>query len=332
MTDKQFDIPTGVIGVGSMGQNHARVFSEISNLVGVADANEAQARRVANRFGCEVYSDHRELLKKVEAVVIATPTSLHREMAEAAASAGVHMLCEKPLANSVADGQAIIDAAADAGVTLAVGHIERHNPVVGYARESLRMGEWGQIITLASRRVSSFPTRISDVGVVFDMAIHDLDVMRYLTGSEITSVYALGGRISTPKHEDHISMLLQFDSDQEGICEANWLTPMKVRQITLTCSTHYVELDYINQAVGVSTSHFVDINEANLFKTALEVEKRHIALTKREPLKNELVDLLKAATRKERPLVTGEDGLAAVRVAHAALESLEQKKRIELES
>ena len=332
MSDKQFDFKTGVIGVGSMGQNHARVFSEISDLVGVADANVAQARRVASRFGCQVYSDHKELLKQVEAVVIAVPTELHRKVAEAAADAGVHMLCEKPLANSIPDGQAIIDAANDADLTLAVGHIERHNPVVGYARDSLQRGEWGQAITLASRRVSSYPARIKDVGVVFDMAIHDLDVMRYLSGSEIVSVYAAGGRISTPVHEDHVSMLLQFASDQEGICEANWLTPMKVRQMTLTCATHYVELDYIDQAVSVSTSHFGDIDEANLFKTALEVEKRHIHLTKREPLKNELVDLLNAIQKKDKPLVTGEDGLAAVKVAHAAIESLKQKKRVEIEA
>jgi len=331
MSDKQFDMKTGVIGVGSMGQNHARVFSEISNLVGVADADEAQARRIATRFGCEVFTDYKELLKQVEAVVIAVPTELHRSVSEAAASAGVHILCEKPLAGSIEEAQAIIDAASDAGVTLAVGHIERHNPVVGYARDSLQRGEWGQAITLTSRRVSSYPARIKDVGVVFDMAIHDLDVMRYLSGSEIVSVYAAGGRISTPVHEDHVSMLLQFASDQEGICEANWLTPMKVRQITLTCATHYVELDYIDQAVSVSTSHFGDIDEANLYKTALEVEKRHIHLTKREPLKTDLGDLLTASQNKERPLVTGEDGLAAVKVAHAAIQSLKQKKRIEIE-
>lgn len=332
MKEKQFDMKTGVIGVGSMGQNHARVYSEISDLSGVVDANLAQAKQVGNRFGCPFYSDYKELLENVDAVSIAVPTALHKQVAIDAASAGVDILVEKPLAGGINEGKEIVKTCEEAGITLAVGHIERHNPIILYAYEAIKRGEWGNIITMSSRRVSSYPARIKDVGVVFDLAIHDIDVMRFLCGSEIDSVYALGGRSADKVHEDHISLLLEFSSGKEGVCEANWLTPMKVRQLTLTCSTHFVDLNYINQSISVSTSHFVDLDEANLFTAALEVERRMVSLTKKEPLKNELIDFLRSAKEKSEPLVTGRDGLQNLIIAEAALESIKGKKRISVES
>jgi len=143
----RFELKTGIIGVGSMGQNHARIYNEISNLVAVADPNEVQGRSVAERFGIKWYSDYGEMLDVVDAVTIAVPTVLHRRVAEAAIAKGVHVLVEKPLAGNTNDAEAIVKAANKEGIILAVGHVERHNEVVSKAKELISDGKIGDILT-----------------------------------------------------------------------------------------------------------------------------------------------------------------------------------------
>ena len=330
MKNNKLSICTGVIGVGSMGQNHARVYNEISNLVAVSDPNEAQGREVAERFGVNWYANYKDMLEVVDAVSIAAPTVWHREIAEVVALAGVHLLVEKPIAGTVSDAEAIIITAKSAGVTLAVGQIERHNPVVQYAKKALARKEWGDLITLSSTRVSTFPERIVDVGVIFDFLIHDIDVMNYLCADVVSSVYASGRFYKSNKHEDHACLVLNFGNGIVGICEASWLTPMKVRKLRLTCSTHFVELDYIDQSIKVSKSDYKGVDQQNLFKSKLEVESNHLILPKNEPLKSELQDFLNAIITKTSPLVTGEEGLLAVKVAQAASESLNNHNLVNL--
>ena len=152
-------IKTGVIGVGSMGQNHARVYSEISNLVGVADPNEKQGRLIAERFGVKWYPDYTDLLKVVDAVTISVPTNFHLEVAISAAEAGVHILVEKPLSSNVRDAKKIIDYAKKNRVVLSVGHIERYNPAVAYVKEQINLGKFGKIITISSKSLHALSMR-----------------------------------------------------------------------------------------------------------------------------------------------------------------------------
>ena len=321
----------GVIGVGSMGQNHARVYSEIAELVGVADSDEKVARAVAERFGVRHFTDYKELLKEnLDAVSVATPTELHHPIGMDVLRAGVNLLLEKPMCSSVKESREILDAAENAGLTLAVGLIERHNPVVDFTKRALSDGQYGDLITATARRVSSFPDRIRDVGVIMDLAIHDIDVLRYLVGSEVESVFALAGMHKHERFEDHANVLLQFKNGIFGFVEANWLTPMKVRKVALTCTENFVELDYTAQALTISSSKLTEFDPFNLYRAHFEYDVRTVNLQKEEPLKRELQDFLDAVRRKGKPLVDGEEGLKTLEVVEAAIRSQRERRRVDL--
>lgn len=321
----------GVIGVGSMGQNHARVYSEIADLVGVVDKDTDTGQRVARRFGTEWFDDHQALFRRgLDAVSIATPTALHYQIALDALEAGVHVLVEKPICPTIEEAEALVRATESTGLTLAVGHIERHNPVVEFAKKGIGDGRWGEVITISARRVSSLPTRIKDVGVVLDLGIHDIDVMRYLLGSEVESVFAIGGKIRHESFEDHANILLSFENGATGVIEVNWLTPMKVRRLALTCLKNFVDIDYISQSLLISSSSLGRLDSFNLFRIPLEFDSRRISLEKREPLMIELTDFLDAIERKRKPLIDGKDGLETMRVVMAAIESQKTRKRVDL--
>jgi len=325
---------TAVVGTGIMGMNHARVLAELGALAGICDVSEGAARNAAKRFSVPSYKSVKEMLeadRELQAVVVSTPTVTHKELALAAVAAGKHVLVEKPLADNVADARAVAGAAEEAGLTFAVGHIERHNPAVRYARSAIARGQFGKVITASAKRVSSYPGRISDVGVVVDLAIHDMDIIRYVTGSDALAVFAAGGIQAAGRHEDHADIMMMLGNGATGLVEVNWLTPMKIRKLSLTCSQRYVELDYMNQTVDVSSSTAMDVDTADLSQIPQEHDHRHITLKKQEPLKNELVDFLDAVERKRKPLVGGDDGVEAVRMARAALESIRQRKVVEMD-
>ena len=315
----------GLIGVGSMGQNHVRVLSEIAHLVGVADSDVNTGAAVSNRFSVSYFMNYKDLLKeRLDAVVIAAPTSLHHEMASAALQAGLHVLVEKPICSNMRQAEKLVDMAEDVGLTLSVGHIERYNPVVAFAKKALRGNEYGQLITASTRRVSSLPERIRDVGVIMDLGIHDMDVLRFLIGSPVRSIYTLGGREKHAKFEDHANILMSFENGVTGFVEVNWLTPMKVRRLSLTCIKNFVELDYTTQSVTISSSTLMKYDPFNLYQVPFEYDIRQVSLQKKEPLRLELEDFLGAIKGRKKPLVTGRDAMETLRVAEAALQS--QKK------
>lgn len=237
----------GVIGIGSMGKNHARVCSELENveLAGIADTNIEAAKKIAERFNAKSFIDYKELLPLVDAVIVATPTITHHDISMDLLNNGKHVLVEKPVCNSVEKAEALSRKAEESGLVLAVGHIERHNPVVKFVKDAMDSKKFGELITIASKRVSNFPGRIKDVGVIFDFGVHDIDVMRYLAGN-IESVYARAGKFNNIDYEDHANIVLNFENGICGIVEVNWLTPTKIRKLFLTCSENFVEADYIN--------------------------------------------------------------------------------------
>ncbi len=323
----------GVIGVGSMGKNHARVYSEIADLVGVSDVNKESADLVAAKFNCEVAADYNELLKMdLDGVSIAVPTERHFEVAMAAIRRGVNVLIEKPIARTVQEADEMIKAADKEGLTLAVGHIERHNPVIKHAKNALETDAFGQLVTLTSRRVSSFPHRIKDVGVIIDLGIHDIDVMRYLNPSPVKSVYCVGGAYTDSVLESYASLLLNFENNIPGFVEVNWLTPMKVRKIWLTCSKDYVELDYINQSLQISSAKLMDYDAMDLYHLPIEYNIRSLSLKKQEPLRIELLDFIEAIDKSGKPLIDGCEGLRNLKIAQAAIRSYKEGRMIPIES
>lgn len=320
-------IRTGVIGVGSMGQNHIRIYNEISDLVGITDIDSKTGSYLAKKWGVPFYDNLDDLLENVDAVTIATPTFAHCNIAEKVASKGVHALIEKPLALSTDESKQIIQAFEKNNLVLSVGHIERHNPVINVAKEKLQNGSWGRLITMTSKRVSRYPKRIKDVGVVFDIAIHDLDIVRFLASSEARKIYAIGGRIEYPDKEDHVSILMEFGNGIKAFCESNWLTPLKVRKLNLICTKAYVLLDYTNQTIEVYNSNFVNIDNSNLWNVEQNINKESIEIIKEEPLRLELLDFLKSVSNPSeyKPLVSGNDGLQAVQLAESVVQKISEQ-------
>ncbi|MCA9940248.1 MAG: Gfo/Idh/MocA family oxidoreductase, partial [Anaerolineales bacterium] len=220
-------LKAAVIGVGAMGRNHARVYADLPGvtLVGVADVDAAQAQAIAERYNTHAFADYRRLLDKQQPdiVSIATPTVDHLPMALEVIARGIHLLIEKPIAYNVAEGEQIIAAAQAAQVTLAVGHIERFNPAVIALKQQLAANTLGRVFQIDARRQGPFPARVKDVGVVIDLAVHDLDVIRYVSGAEVVRIFAETERQIHSEHEDLLTCLLRLSNGAVGTLAVNWL-------------------------------------------------------------------------------------------------------------
>jgi len=310
----------GVVGVGNMGFHHARIYSELAKegkieLVGVADANLERAKEVASQFRTKAFGDYRELVKEgIGAVSIAVPTSLHKQVALEFIENGVSVLVEKPIAESIESAQEIIRAAKKNDVTLMVGHVERFNPGVLKLREVLEEGLIGDVVTLTAKRVGPLPPQIKDVGVIVDLAVHDIDVMSFLLEKRVKSVYARAGSAKNPLElEDYAIIMLDF-GDATGVIDTNWLTPHKVRTLSVVGTEGIAELNYITQKLVIYNHEWVKEAKVNF----------------KEPLRNELEHFIDCLEKGAKPLVSGEEGLHALKVAISALESAKSSRIVEV--
>jgi len=300
----------GVIGAGVMGANHARVLSGLPDvqLVGVADPDAQHRDFVTGILKCSGVADLDALLQLgVEAVTIAAPTHLHRDLAVACASRGIHMLVEKPVASTVEEGQDIVAAARRAGVTLMIGHVERFNPAVIAIKEAIR-GE--DILSIGITRVGPFPPRMSNVGVVIDLAVHDIDLIRWFTDSEIVEVQP---QVSSAVAEREDIALLQFRTASGVLAHinTNWLTPFQARNVTVATRGKYVQGDLLTRQV----------TECFGFQPDGAYSMRHVSVGHDEPLRAELTAFLKAVRDGSPAAVTGEEGVASLEIAIRCLES-----------
>lgn len=325
-------IKAAVIGVGAMGRHHARVYSELDavSLVAVADCDAETANRVAQRYGCRAYVDFVQMLdrEQIDAITVAVPTELHREVALEAIQRGIHLLVEKPLARRVEEGIEIAQMARRHGVVLTVGHIERFNPAVVELKRRLDAQEIGRVFHLNARRWSPYPKRVQDVGVVLDMATHDLDIMCYLVDDVVERVYAEVDFLFSLPAEDSISAFLRFRKGALGALDVNWVTPCKVRQLSLTGEAGMITLDYLSQELDIFRNNSVvsDWDRLTLFKGVSEGDMIRPAIVKREPLRVELESFLQAIVEGGPPPVSGEEALRAVRLAAALMESARSQK------
>ena len=319
-------INVGVVGIGSMGRNHARVFAQMPevNLVALADTNEDTVNQIARMYKTNAYAGYRQMLEaeRLDIVCVAVPTRLHLEVTLAAIAHGAHVLVEKPLAFSVAECQQMIDAAAARKVRLAVGHIERFNPAILELKRRLRTGELGRVFQIRSRRVGPYPSRIADVGVVFDLATHELNIMEYLMGAPIQSLYAETEREIHASHEDLLSGLLRFANGSVGVLDINWLTPTKIRELSMLGERGMFHVNYLTQEL-----YFYENNYANGWEgmvALMGVSEGRITkyeVRKREPLVEELEDFVGAILEDREALVSGSEGLRAVYLAEKMVNS-----------
>jgi len=316
-----------VIGVGSMGRNHARVLTEIDevNLIAVADSNPVAAERVARAYRVPAYPDYRELLERErpEMVVVAVPTAAHLEVSLAVIEAGCHLLLEKPIAAQVVEGEQIIAAARRRGVKLTVGHIERFNPAVLALKQHLDAGELGRVFQLHARRVGPFPPRVTDVGVVMDLATHELNIMEYLTSSHVRTIYAQTGRQIHQSHEDLLLGLITFGNGTVGVLDINWLTPTKIRELSIIGEKGMFVVNYLSQDLYFYENAYLNGHWEDLVAIMGVSEGRMIRheVKRQEPLRVELQSFIDAIHQDQPPLISGEEGLRAVILAQRMIES-----------
>ena len=308
MTDGAKPLRVGVVGLGVMGKNHARVLDELPGvtLVGVADPDAVQVEFVTSRLGCAGFSSLDALMDAgIDALTIAAPTQLHTQIALAAIARGIHVLIEKPIAQTVEDGQRILDAAARAGVTLMVGHVERFNPAVQSIKQALA-GE--DILSIQITRVGPFPPRMSDIGVVIDLAVHDIDLIRWFTGSEIQDIQPQTNSIHAARED---IALLQFRTVSGVLAHinTNWLTPFKARTVHVATRNKYISGDLITRQV----------TECFDYKPDGSYSMRHLSVAYAEPLRAELVAFIDAVRTGKAPAVLGTDGLASLDIAMRCL-------------
>ena len=315
-----------------MGRNHARVSAGMDNLRGICDLDMEAASSVGELYGVRAFQDPETFLAEsdIDAVIVSTPTRSHYELGKQALVAGKHLLLEKPMCSSVEEAKELIELAKEKSLVLSVGFIERHNPVVSFTRDLITKGTLGNIISISARRVSSYPARIRDVGVIMDLAVHDIDVLRYLTGDEVQNVYAQAGRSRHDKFEDHANIMLKYRSGISGYIETNWLTPMRVRKVYITCSKGFVVMDYIAQSVEISKSSYLDMDTTDLYHMATQHRKDTVFVRQEEPLKRQMNDFSRAIRTGSDPFVTGEDGLRSLEIAQLSLRSYHAGTVIEL--
>ncbi len=331
-------LKVAVIGVGAMGRNHARLYWELAGVdfVGLADRDEKAAQGIAGRYHTKAYTDYRKLLdeQKPDAVTVAVPTAEHVAVALEVIQRGVHVLIEKPIALTLAEGQKIIAAAEKQNVRLMVGHIERFNPAVEMLKRSIDEGKCGRIFQMDAHRQGPFPARIGDVGVVIDLAVHDVDVMRYLTGSEVERVYAETEQRIHTEHEDLLIGLLRFSDRTVGSLTINWLTPTKIRELFVTGELGMYRVDYLTQDLYFyenAGAKGADWDSMRVLRGVSEGQMVRFAVAKKEPLRAEQEAFL-AAVRGERPVaVSGQDGLKALEIAQAVVRSGSGHQSISLE-
>jgi predicted dehydrogenase len=299
-------VRAGVIGVGAMGQNHARVYRELAEteLYGLYDADEEHASQVANDYGTRVLS-MAALLESVDVVSVAVPTQYHYETVRECIDAGVDVLVEKPFVDDPAKGRKLIQFAEDRGVTLQVGHIERFNPAT---RKLMEIVADLDIIAANIRRLSPPLERDIDDSAVMDLMIHDVDIITALIDEEVTAVEAMGA-----DDVRYAAANLQFESGVVGQLTASRVTQEKERVLTISAKECRVKVDFIDQSIQIhrqSLPEYVEENGDVTYHHENVVET--VRVEKREPLKNELAAFVEAAIAGTEPVVTGEDGLRAL--------------------
>ncbi|MEW6083515.1 MAG: Gfo/Idh/MocA family oxidoreductase [Chloroflexota bacterium] len=327
-----------VIGVGTMGRHHTRVYSELpeAELVAISDADSFRAESTAQKFGIRAYTDHREMLEKEkpDAVSVVVPTAMHEQVGLDALNAGVNILIEKPIAATIEEGTRLIQKARAMKKQLMIGHVVRFDPALQALKQKLDAGELGRIYQIFCRRAGPFPTRIQDVGVVIDLAPHDVDIMRFLAGTDPIRVHSETEQRIHTEHEDLLWASLRFPDGVIGALEINWLTPTKIREVLVLGERGMFRADALTQDLYFYENSLVnDVQWATLqtIKGVSEGSMTRFAIPRFEPLKAELQAFLKAIQDGQPVPISGEDGLAALKISLALVESGRTHQVVEIQ-
>jgi UDP-N-acetylglucosamine 3-dehydrogenase len=317
-------IRVAVIGSGAMGKNHIRCLRDVpsAELVAVADPSPMAVNDASTDVPS--YSTCGELLasQTIDAAIVAAPTACHARIGKLLLEASIPTLIEKPFAASLKEALELLELSRANRTALLVGHIERYNPVVAVAKQCINAGILGDIASISARRVGLAPPAFNkDNNVILDMAVHDLDVITWLFERVPLSLVARAGR-STGHSADYVDILMNFGNGS-GSVQANWLTPVRIRTLTITGTEAYAEVDYIAQRIKVyrhqafsGTASYEDLR-----KLAGQIQGRDIFVERAEPLKRELTNFLNVVRGAEEALATAEEGALAVYLAELAIVS-----------
>ncbi|MFH1724654.1 MAG: Gfo/Idh/MocA family oxidoreductase [Elusimicrobiota bacterium] len=315
MTEKK--IRFGVIGAGRMGSHHARILGKHPDveLIGVCDSNMFRAQLASWRCGGTAHQDHKELLKKVDAVVIAVPTERHLEVGMAALEAGAHCLIEKPLAGTVEDARRLLSRSEEAKVQLQVGHVERFNPAVLKAIEYIRQPRY-----ITVERLGPYDPRVSGIGVVLDLMIHDLDILLTLVGFEVESLEAIGASLLSD-HRDIANVRVRFKSGCVADLTASRVSLKRCRKIRVFQETSYISVDYLNASLQVYRKKKPKI------QSLTDVQVLSPKLKSDEPLRIQIDHFLGCIRHNRKPWPSGEHGIEAMKLAFQISEELDKYER-----
>lgn len=311
-------VKVGVIGVGMMGQRHCRIYSNMRRvqLAGVCDARSETGRRIAQQYDVPFYEQVDDLLANVDAVSLVVPTPLHFDLAMRCLTHGVHVLVEKPITETLQQAERLTQAAEESGLIVQVGHIERFNPAY---IELKRVLEDMNVLAVSLRRLSAYEGSNTDVDVVLDLMIHDLDLILDLMGGEPDSVNAyglttIGGAI------DHAVAHLSFEHGPLLTLIASRVTEQKIRSIEVTATQAYLESDLLNKSISVHRRTIGEYLNSNKYRQESIVERIHVPIV--EPLLAELQQFVECVLEGKTPPVPARDGLKALRLATLIRETI----------
>jgi predicted dehydrogenase len=304
-------VRVAVIGVGHLGRHHARILGGLPGvtLAGVVDINRERAERIAAEYGSPAFTDWRELGSSVDAVTVATPTETHLAIAEPLLASGIHVLVEKPMTRTTGDADRLLAAALRSGAAFGVGHTERFNPAVAAARPLVNDPRFIEV-----HRLGTFPERSLDIDVVFDLMIHDLDLVLDFVGGEVTTIDAVGVPVLTPRI-DIANVRLRFSGGCIVNLTASRISRDRVRKIRFFQRDSYVSIDYTSQEVEVWRLVRRDGALPSIDGGKLDVAQE-------EPLKRELQDFISAARERRSPAVSGAQGRAALALAERIVDAM----------
>ncbi len=315
-------IKVAVIGAGNMGRNHVRNYALLpeADLVGLADINP-DSQKLATEYKTRYFADYKQMLDAVkpEAVSVVVPTPLHVTVGQEVMKRGIHCLMEKPIAHSLEEADTLITLAKKHKVVFTVGHIERYNPIIRKLKEIVSAGRLGEITSIVCRRVGGFPAREPKTDVILDLAVHDIDIINHLLERHPTTIFSHGSRTHHSKEIDSTEILLDYGA-ASGFVQANWLTPVKIRTISVTGSKGCVEGNYITQDLAYYKHNIVREGDFSDFVISMgKLEEELIKVDFEEPLALELRSFLAGiGGERGRILVTPEDAREALRVALTA--------------
>jgi UDP-N-acetylglucosamine 3-dehydrogenase len=317
-------ISVAVIGVGMMGKNHARVYREIPDieLVAIVDRDQKTAEKIGRLYRVPFYTDVHEMIDRhhPEAVSVVVPTNKHYPVVLNLLQAGCHVLVEKPIASSVEEAEEMVLAAEQLGRILMVGHIERYNPAIIELKGRLERNELGRVFQIHARRLSPFPVRINDVGIMMDLGIHDLDIMRYLIGKEVLRVYSEAKITLKEQCEDLFVSTLRFTDSTIGLLEINWLTPAKIRELYVTGERGMFKVNYLTQDLfffeNADTSE-IEWSHLSLLRGVSEGSITQYALKRVEPLRAELESFISKVRKPNGASTNCRDAIKALELVLA---------------